>query len=243
MEKRSVLMSVWAITCTTGFIFGSAFAGVLGYDNFKLTNVVTGVLAFIALVVAYQAKAPERPDAEIKPSGIKQILTSVEFMTVAASNLVVGFQFTGITALFNVVMNRSFGLNELALGMIAIAMASSHFGLMFFMKRMVISLGVPRLIATCYGLTAIVCLTLMLKPVEENMYASGLNYGAAALCLPIGMVCGNLLAPLIADKYGTNARGTTIGFLRMIFNVGQAIGPAYGERTPNRNLMPSTPMP
>lgn len=141
--------------------------------------------------------------------------------------LVVGLQFTGATSLLGVVLPEKFGFVEWQVAMAFMLMTVMHFLLMANLRGLTAKFGTPTLIISSYSLAIIGHIFFLFKFSFSSPYSTCFLFLISTLVLPLAMTGANMLAPGLADKYGKNARGATVGMLRTLFNVGQAIGPAY----------------
>ena len=73
---RARNQGMFGMCSVVGFMSGAAMGGFAGYSAFEIVNCVCGGLAAFAFVNTIMAKEPERPNADSKPSGVKEISRS-----------------------------------------------------------------------------------------------------------------------------------------------------------------------
>jgi cyanate permease len=202
-------------------------AGLAGFSLFSVVNCVCGGFAFLALLLTFRSTEPSRPNADAVPSGVGDIMRSKEFLSLAVVYGVVGVQFTGATSLIGVVLPEKFGFSEWQVAVSFIVMTVVHFLLMANLKGLTAKFGTPTLIISSYSLAILGHVLFLFKFSFKSLPSTLFLFLISTLVLPLAMTGANMLAPGVADKYGENARGATIGMLRTTFNVGQAIGPAF----------------
>lgn len=141
----------------------------------------------------------------------------------------VGCQFTAITTLFSIVMMEQFGYVEYQVSLCLISTTFFHLVIMVNLARLmkIFKTG-TNLIVMSYVAAVISHVGFLFDPAYHTDLITASLFMFATLCLPLGMSCANVIAPNIADVFGTNARGSTLGILRTVFNIGQALGPSYG---------------
>jgi nitrate/nitrite transporter NarK len=210
-----------------GFLSGSAMSGFAGYNNFRPSQLATAVLALVAFVTTYRATEPERVNGSAKPEGLSRIVKNSQFVSLAVSYFVTGLQFTGLTTLVGILMMQKFDFQPYQISIMFMAMTVMHFSLMVNLRWLTAKFGAVNNIIAAYCLAIIAHAIFMTDPAYHTSAICASLLLISSVVLPIGMTGGNLLAPSVADKYGKNARGATVGLLRTVFNVGQAIGPAY----------------
>ena len=181
----------------------------------------------MALVIVFRAKEPDRPNATAKPEGIVCIIKNVQFFALAFSFFVTGLQFTGLTTLVSVLMKLRFDWQPYQISIMFMSMTVMHFFFMANIKKLNEKFQTANLICAAYIVAIIAHVIFMFDVAYTTAPLCAALLLVCTVPLPVCMVCGNLLAPFVADKHGTNARGATVGICRTIFNVGQAFGPAY----------------
>jgi len=217
---------MFGMSCVAGFMLGASLGGFFGFAHFTTVNLICAALALYGLYNAVNDKEPER-EGGAKVLGVKKIVSSALFVSLGCCFFVVGLQFTGMTTLVAIILPERFGYEEWQLALALMTITAFHFVCLANLKRLVKKYGMLNLIFTSF-IVAILAQIALLFEISYIHHALTVGlFMLSTIVLPLGMTVGNLLAPGIADRYGKNAKGTTIGFLRTVFNVGQAVGPIY----------------
>ncbi|GMI07498.1 hypothetical protein TrVE_jg8435 [Triparma verrucosa] len=234
MGKRARNQGIFGMCSIIGFMSGAAMGGFMGFGLFEIVNCACGALALVALGFTINSSEPERPNADMKPEGKIDIFRSAMFISLAVAYFVIGLQFTGITTLVAIILPDRYDYVEWQIATSLMCITFVHFLFMASLKKLTAAFGTVNLILTSFLMAMLGELAFLF---EGFAYSSDISCNfwlfMCTMVLPIGMTGCNILAPTVADKYGKNARGATVGMLRTIFNVGQALGPAYGVKLYN----------
>jgi len=217
----------FGMASVAGFMLGAAMGGFFGYKHFKLVNIFCGSLAAFACLNVVKGEEPDPPFALSEPHGRWRIVRTTLFCSLAMCNFVVGLQFTGITTISAIILPSRFEYKEWQLALAYMGITFGHFVCLANLKRLVSKFGKINLMFMSFLLST---LSQIILCFEQSYAHHLLTLGLltlSSLVLPLGMTIVNLLSVGVADKFGKNARGATVGFLRTIFNIGQALGPVY----------------
>ncbi|KAK3273388.1 hypothetical protein CYMTET_18353 [Cymbomonas tetramitiformis] len=229
MQARVKGIAAWSASASISFTFGTAFSAFMGVENFHISCFVSGGTAlctFLYLQTLKETSTQMRAETYIAPQGQLNLFRSFAFISLLASQVMVGFLFTGTLSILGLIIEDGYGWPATTFGAIMII-----FSISTFLWQMFCVAPILRQVPTpSHALFISYCFLVLLLGTVYLLYPYPVAFVGAmnlvGLAFSINIPIGSILAPQDADKLGVNIRGTAMGYARGAFNLGQTLGPA-----------------
>jgi MFS family permease len=220
-------IGVWGFMMSASYMFGSAWAGIMGPTRWKVVHLVCGALCLCSGLYMACIKAPPRADKLLKPEGLDVILKQREFLGLMLVNLAIGSTWTGGTVAVSIVLQTQLQATPGQLALYFVVVAALHGCVNFAVLPWSIKrFGGPwEAMAGAVVVASASSILLCFNFAYKDLVSLCVMLGVSTLSTPVVLTSCSIMAGAYAAKYTTNARSIVIGISRFGFNVGQVIGP------------------
>lgn len=219
-------MTVYSMAVLLGLSIGSAMVSLYVYIGWRGLTLPVGVLALIAFVLALLVlrRRPPSPGGH-KTEGVWRAVQSADFVTTAATTLLIGYCFSQYLVLTAVMAFEVYQLSPahtsaIFLGIPAVIFLNQSVG-----PRIMAKLGLQRTISVLLIVGALASVCLALPPVHATIGGYLLAFFWVILPLSIAHSCNQARLGLIGRHYTQNGTGQLSSYTRLLFAAGQALSP------------------